>query len=357
MLNLEELSTKHPFALSKAEKREYLTKCLTNLVKHHADNCPDYARIVRILNLPSQTPSTIEEFPFIPARLFKELDLKSASEHLISNIITSSGTTGKGVSRIFLDQRTADSQKKVLHRIVSDVIGPERLPMLIVDRKSILKARSEYSARGAGILGFSLLGRKHTFVLNEKMGLDYYQLDKFLEKHSGSKILVFGFTSVIWEHFVESLSKMESKVAIEKGILLHGGGWKKMVDKSVDNLRFKERVNAVCGIKNVHNYYGVIEQTGSILLECEVGNLHCSNYSDVVIRRTDFSVCRQGEEGLMQLISILPSSYPGHSVLTEDLGYVSGEDDCECGRLGKTIKVLGRVKEAELRGCSDTYTL
>ena len=51
----------------------------------------------------------------------------------------------------------------------------------------------------------------------------------------------------------------------------------------------------------------------------------------------------------------LPRSYPGHSLLTEDLGVLLGEDDCPCGRKGKYFKVTGRVPRAEVRGCSDTY--
>lgn len=63
-----------------------------------------------------------------------------------------------------------------------------------------------------------------------------------------------------------------------------------------------------------------------------------------------------GEQGLIQVVSVLPVSYPGHSLLTEDEGIMLGEDDCACGRKGKYFSVLGRIKNAELRGCSDTYT-
>ena len=61
------------------------------------------------------------------------------------------------------------------------------------------------------------------------------------------------------------------------------------------------------------------------------------------------------KEGVIQTLSLLPLSYPGHSLLTEDEGSFLGEDDCSCGRYGKYFKIYGRVKNAELRGCSDTY--
>lgn len=91
-------------------------------------------------------------------------------------------------------------------------------------------------------------------------------------------------------------------------------------------------------------------------MECECGHLHASIFSDVITRRKeDFSVCDFGEEGIIQVVSMIPESYPGHSILTEDQGIILGEDDCPCGRLGKYFKITGRVKNAEVRGCSDTY--
>ena len=91
-------------------------------------------------------------------------------------------------------------------------------------------------------------------------------------------------------------------------------------------------------------------------MECEYGHLHASVYSDILIRRpVDFSIADIGEKGIIQVLSVLPKSYPGHSLLTEDEGVLLGEDDCKCGRLGKYFKIVGRLKNAEIRGCSDTY--
>ena len=76
----------------------------------------------------------------------------------------------------------------------------------------------------------------------------------------------------------------------------------------------------------------------------------------VIIRDPqDLTVCGPGKRGIIQVLSVLPRSYPGHSLLTEDEGTILGEDDCPCGRKGKYFKVHGRIKHAEIRGCSDTY--
>ena len=61
---------------------------------------------------------------------------------------------------------------------------------------------------------------------------------------------------------------------------------------------------------------------------------------------------------MIQTVSMLPTSYPGHSLLTEDLGVIERIDQAGlpgCGRLGKAFRILGRVPRAELRGCSDTH--
>ena len=36
-------------------------------------------------------------------------------------------------------------------------------------------------------------------------------------------------------------------------------------------------------------------------------------------------------------------------MLTEDLVIILGEDDCKCGRKGKYFKIIGRLKNAELK--------
>ena len=107
-------------------------------------------------------------------------------------------------------------------------------------------------------------------------------------------------------------------------------------------------------IKKIYNYYGLIEQTGSIFIESPIcGYFHTTAYSDIIIRDEKFNVLKKNQKGLIQLISSIPTSYPGHNILTEDLGEIIGEDDCKCGLKGKYFKVYGRIEKAEIRGCSN----
>ena len=77
-------------------------------------------------------------------------------------------------------------------------------------------------------------------------------------------------------------------------------------------------------------------------------------FSDILTRNSKLELCKINEPGLIQTLSLLPVSYPGQSLLTEDIGIIHGIDNCKCGKLGKYFTVLGRVPDAELRGCSDT---
>ena len=79
-------------------------------------------------------------------------------------------------------------------KIVSEFTGSSRMPMIIIDCPSVVKNRAMFSARGAGILGFSIFGAKKIYALDDDMKLDVEGLKEFLEKFQGQRILLFGFT-------------------------------------------------------------------------------------------------------------------------------------------------------------------
>ena len=331
---------------------------LRELTKWHYANCEPYKRMMDAVGLDLNNLLEYDALPFLPVRLFKELELRSCKPKDVIKTMTSSGTTGQQVSRIFLDRETSALQTKCLTKIVSAFLGTQRVPMLILDSSAVIKNRAMFSARGAGILGFSMFGTKRQYALNEEMDLDIEGLQQFLSEHQGERIFLFGFTFMIWQHFYKKLLETGYRPDLSNGVLIHGGGWKKLTSEQVSPAEFKQRLHEVCGIRpeNVHDYYGMVEQTGTIYMECECGHLHASAFSDVLIRRPlDFSLADVGEEGIIEVVSVLPQSYPGHVLLTEDKGVILGKDDCPCGRKGKYFKINGRLKNAEIRGCSDTY--
>lgn len=355
-MTYDEILNNAPFDVSQQEKNDIFLEKLRELTVYHRENCPEYRNMLSAVSFDESQAQDMADFPFLPVRLFKELTLKSINDDNMFKVMTSSGTTGQRVSKIYLDRETASNQQKTLVKIVSSFTGSARLPMIIIDCPSVVKNRAMFSARGAGILGFSIFGRKKIYALNDNMELQLDALKEFIAEHRDKKILIFGFTFMIWQHFFKALKDIGEKLDLSNAIMIHGGGWKKLEQEAVSTEVFRQSLNDVCGITEVCNYYGMVEQTGCIYMECQQGHLHTSTYSDIILRRgIDFSECSIGEKGIIQVISLLPESYPGFSLLTEDEGVCLGVDDCPCGRKGKYFKVLGRLKNAEIRGCSDTY--
>ena len=352
---IDELLSTPPYDMGFEEKAALYSRALSDLTLHHYAHCSEYKLILNLLGYIPGSDLLVEEIPFLPVRLFKDFDLLSVERRDVVRLITSSGTSGQQASRIYLDRTTSLNQTRVLSKIASSILGAKRLPLLMVDSPSVIADRASFSARGAGILGFSMLGYDMTYLLDDHYQIDYQRLDAFLERHSDKTILLFGFTFMIWKYLCQALQQAGRRLQIG-GVLIHGGGWKKMTEHAVDNETFTRTLKATCGILDVRNYYGMVEQAGSIFVECERSLLHASVFSDVFVRDpVSFSPMDFGRPGLLQLLSLVPMSYPGHSLLTEDLGEILGVDDCPCGRKGKYFRVLGRVKDAELRGCSDVH--
>lgn len=353
-MELDKLINIEQFSLSHIDKQLYMTKLLKDLDQFHKNHSVTYQKIVEGLFAENEAVNSIEDLPFLPVSSFKNHVIKSISDEEIFKILTSSGTTGQQVSKIYLDKDTSKLQTLALSKIISHVVGTSRLPMLIIDSKSIFANKSSFSARGAGILGISIFGKDHTYVLDDNFEPNEDALNQFLEKYDGKPFLMFGFTFMVWQYLYNA--KLKNKYDLSKAILIHSGGWKKLIDIAVDNKTFRASLKEKFNLNTIYNFYGMVEQVGSVFLENSDGYLHCPNFADVIIRNPyDFSVQEPGKEGLIQVISALPKSYPGHSLLTEDIGILMGEDDASNGWKGKYFKIVGRAKKAELRGCSDTF--
>lgn len=362
-MNWLELLSLPVYQLQQTQKQAMFAPALLELAQYHYQHSRDYRLIIDALYpncLSTEQSQRTNDKPQVPAlavRLFKHHLLQSIKTEDIFRITTSSGTTSQQVSQIVLDKDNALRQQKVLATILKHWLGGKRLPMLIIDHPNVIKDKFSYSARGVGIQGMSLFGFDHSYALNEDMSLNLQAVSQFLDKHKGQKIFIFGFTYIVWQYFIEQLKQKNLTFNVQDGVLLHSGGWKKLQDKAVSNQTFKAKAQQVLGAVNIHNFYGMVEQTGTIYVECESGYLHCPVWSDIsVLNKQTLKPEKQAVEGVIQVSSLLPSSYPGHCLITEDLGVLVGEDNCSCGRHGKYFLVNGRLAKAEVRGCSDTQS-
>lgn len=341
------------FGLEESARRTLTFDGLRLLTEHHNSASPSYKAILNSMFPRWSTAENLEDLPFLPIGLFKRRSLTSIPNSEIYKTVTSSGTGGTP-SRVFLDRETASRQTRALSAILSHVIGKERLPMLLVDTETVLTSRSSHTARAAGVAGLMGLGRRHVFLLDADMNPQQERLVAFAQEHTGMRTAIFGFTYMVWRYLEQCFSGQG--IDLSGSTLIHSGGWKQMESERVDNDEFKARLHASFGIESVVNFYGMAEQVGSIFIEGPDGLLHPSLMSDVIIRdpRT-WEPQPIGAEGVIQVLSIVPGSYPGHSILTEDRGVIESIDDPSHGMGGKAFRVLGRLPRSELRGCSDTF--
>lgn len=347
-----EIDFARPFDMAGAEKEPALLHGLNRLTGWHARQCREYGNVIANVYGGRERAVSLEDVPYLPVRLFKHSRLASVPESAVSKVLTSSGTTGQQVSRILLDAATAQLQVRALSAIVQHFIGRQRLPFVNIDQDPRLASKTTHTARAAGVLGFSTFGHHHFHLLGESLQPRWDELAVYLKEHQGQPLLLFGFTFVVWQHFVEAARAAGVRLDIgPQSILIHGGGWKKLASLHIGNDEFKAALKDRFGIHHVSNYYGMVEQVGSIYMECDAGHLHAPSFADVLIR--DPITLRPAPHGVIQVLSLLPRSYPGHSILTEDLGSLLGVDDCPCGRRGRYFHVHGRIPAAEARGCSD----
>jgi len=344
------------YGFPQSQKETLLLPLLNELTDRHRVLCPEYKRLISLLHPGMIQADSLAEVPFIPVGLFKTHALRSIPVEDVFKTLTSSGTTGQQVSQIFLDRETARRQTVALGRIMSHILGPDRLPMIVVDSSALVRDRARFSARAAGVLGMMNFGRNHYYSLDEQMNLDETGLLGFLEKFGAKPFLIFGFTFMVWQYFFERIRGMG--LDLSQGTLVHSGGWKKLQERAVTNLEFRRSFEQAARLTRIFNFYGMVEQVGSVYVEAEDGLLYPPNFADIIVR--DPATMRElppGEPGVIQVLSALPLSYPGHSILTEDLGVIHSIDGSSSDRRGKPFSVLGRIPKSELRGCSDTHAV
>jgi len=244
--------------------------------------------------------------------------------------------------------------------IVRDFIGPDRRPYLVVDTPGFLGGGNELGARGAAIQGLQPFANVTTYCLSldnqGELVLDRDRLREFTRDCQDTELLVYGFTFILWKHLVEPLTAEGICLNLPKARILHSGGWKRLQDQAVEKTVFNEQLAHVfgCSPERIIDFYGMVETVGVIYPDCSAGNKHGTAFGDVIVRNPlTLEPVAAGEHGIVQVCSVLPTSFPGHLLLTEDIAQVLAYDGCPCGRRGISFRFAGRIPKAELRGCGN----
>jgi hypothetical protein len=247
--------------------------------------------------------------------------------------------------------------------IVRDFIGSDRRPYLVVDIPGFQGSDGDLGARGAAIQGLQPFASLTNYCLSlgehGDLKLDLNRLEEFAQNHRDKEVLVYGFTFILWNQLVKPLAAAGMQLNLPKARILHSGGWKRLQAEAVEKTVFNEQLAQVfgCSPDRIIDFYGMVETVGVIYPDCSAGNKHGPVFGDVIVRDPlTLEPVAAGKDGIVQVCNVLPTSFPGHLLLTEDMGQVLAYDGCPCGRRGISFRFAGRIPKAELRGCGNLET-
>jgi phenylacetate-coenzyme A ligase PaaK-like adenylate-forming protein len=358
---VDELIRGPQYAMRQAEKDVLLTSLLRVLCREMAQRCPPYGRFLERLGANPDAWQAPADIPPLPAAMFKQFLLSAVPPEKVVRQLYSSSTTGQQPSRIVLDKTTAFRQARALAAILKEHIGPQRRPLLVLDAAESIGQGGSLGARAAAVRGVGNFASKTAFAMrllpSGQLQPDWDALDTFFAQHGSEPLLLFGFTFLVWDRLVLEAERSGWRFHAPQAVLLHSGGWKKLAVEAVSKEEFSRRTAAALGCEpgNILDFYGMVEQVGTVFVDCEAGNKHAPAFADVLIRRPlTLAPAAAGETGIIEVLSALPTSYPGQALITEDQGTLLGVDDCPCGRRGYYFRFAGRIERAEVRGCGDT---
>jgi len=353
------------FSLEPAEHEARLLALLQSELAYAADRNERLRRYLEAWPSDYRTAERIADLPYLPVGAFKASPplLLSGTESIIRTL-ASSATTGQTPSRVALDAPTSRRMVKGVVAIASDFIGSDRRPYLVIDTAETLTGAVQLGARAAAIQGLRPFATEMLCCLSGDDALepriDESRLASFAAKWGAAEVLAYGFTYVIWQHFVKPLRERGIGLQMPNIRVLHSGGWKRLQDQAVTREAFAAGVAEVfgCAADRVLDFYGMVENVGVIYPDCKYGHKHAPAFAAVIVRDPlTLEPVDEGQQGLVQVCSVLPTSFPGFLVLTDDIAEVIRYDGCACGRRGISFRFVKRVPQAEIRGCGNIETL
>ena len=311
-----------------------------------------------------RTAARVCDLPYLPVGILKaNPPLSFVHPDEVKRTLTSSATTSQLPSRIVLDAPTSRRMTKGTVKIVRDYIGSSRRPYLVVDTPDARADRGSMGARRVAIQGLQPFATETTYCLRpgglDGLALECEKLWDFANRNRDAEVLVYGFTYILWNHLVKPLSAEGACLNLKNVRILHSGGWKRLENQAVEKHVFNEQLARVIGCDSacIVDFYGMVEGVGVIFPDCPYGNKHAPVFGDVIVRDPlTLEPVTLGNDGMVQICSVLPTSFPGNLLLTEDMAHVIAYDGCACGRRGISFRFAGRVPKGEIRGCGNIET-
>lgn len=308
---------------------EFEKVCFKLLKKHYKLNTV-YRSYCDLINRPPESINSINEIPFLPISFFKIHEIKTFSEKP-KVIFQSSGTTNKNPSKLFL--KNTINYKKSFFKSFEMFYGD-------VSNWTILALLPGYSIKNDSSLIFMVteLIKKTKSELSGFFLEDYRKLRETLIslESKKQKTILIGVSFALLDFIKTNKLKLEYTTIVETGGMK--GNRKELVRKELH-----EKLCAGFGVEIIHSEYGMTELLSQAYSK-KSGKFKCPPWMRVFTREIEdpLTACPPNKIGSLNIIDLANTdSCP--FIATEDIGKVDSNGSFE---------VLGRLDQAEVRGCN-----
>lgn len=357
-------SLKQPYDAGGSD--ELFLKAVRESCLFHYKNCADYRKILNGLGFDEteilsgkSLPEYLARLPFIPTLLFKRRRMFSVPKKKILIRATSSGTSGR-FSEIGFDAGGLLCGLKMVLKIGRHrgIFSPIPCRYIIMGYQPHRSNRTAVTKTAFGATFFTpCVSRKYILKYNNgKYSPDFDGMISAIQKYAKKRLPVRFMGFPAYTFFL--MREMERRGIFVKlprrSRILLGGGWKQFYAEQADKETFYRLAEKVLGIsdKDIIEFFGAVEHP-IMYTDCVNHHFHIPVYSRVVIRGCDdFSPLKNGETGLVNLITPMVSATPILSVMTDDLGILRDGAECGCGIKAPYLELIGRVAPDNIKTCA-----
>lgn len=185
--------------------------------------------------------------------------------------------------------------------------------------------------------------------------LDCEKAVSFLREWEGKLDRYIMCPPFILNMFLDYLVKNNIKLKLDKNTkVITVGGWKHHEGSKISRKELDDKCKEYLGIEKhqIRDFYGMVE-SNFMAFECENNKKHVPVPIHLSIRNIDNPAeeVRDGEKGLVAILDPISLSYPAF-LLTEDIGVLHRNVQCECGRVSDVIEIVGRAPKSNLKTCA-----
>lgn len=314
---------------------------ILDLFAFQAAHCSVYAQWLDYRKINPSSVSLITEIPFLPITLFKSFPIKSDSL-LPSSYFESSGTTGATSSRHYYDELALDSYQKHSQALFENQMGALAGSWVLGLLPNYLeKGRSSLVAMVQSLMGATGQDLGEAFFLH-----DFQALKEVLWQSvdSDREVVLFGVSYALLD-FTDFCGPLPKELKIK---LIETGGMKGKRKEWV-KAQLHEVLKRRLEIDKVYSEYGMTELFSQAYTSGTDDTFGVPNSMRILRRNVEdpLEVSAEAGRGVLNIIDCA-NIHSCSFIETADLGELLAANQ---------FRVLGRLDQAEVRGCNLMYTI